>query len=271
MREQEALTGTSFETRLWRSSRHEGVETKMQRPLGVRPKDAPALPPSANVLIVCGLKREAAILAGPGRTALCGDAPTLRLRLAEAASLRPSLVVSWGLCGGLDPRLRPGDLILAKEVVSAEGAVRTGEAVTLSLAQRLGGTGARVVERLAASDAPVLTAAAKSELRSSTGADAVDMESLIAGQYALEQRVPFAILRAVADPAERALPVLALKAVAADGGVNVQAVIGELIRSPSQFTGLQALAADSRAAFRALKRCRGLLPDLFLGLGAADL
>ena len=181
-------------------------------------------------------------------------------------------MVSWGLCGGLDPRLRPGDLILAKEVVSAEGAVRTDEAITLSLAQRpRRRRSARVVERLAASDAPVLTAAAKSELRSSTGAAAVDMESLIAGQYALEQRVPFAILRAVADPAERALPVLALKAVAADGGVNVQAVIGELIRSPSQFTGLQALAADSRAAFRALKRCRGLLPDLFLGLGAADL
>ena len=230
------------------------------------------MPPSANVLIVCGLKREAAILAGPGRTTLCGDAPTLRSRLAEAASLRPSLVVSWGLCGGLDPRLRPGDLILGAEVVSDEGAVRTDEAVTASLAQRLGGAGARVVvERLAASDAPVLTAAAKAELRRATGAAAVDMESLIAGQYALEQRVPFAILRAVADPAERALPPLALKAVAADGGINVQAVIGELIRSPSQFAGLRALAADSRAAFRALKRCRGLLPGLFLGLGAADL
>ena len=91
--------------------------------------------PSANVLIVCGLKREAAILEGPGRTALCGDAPTLRARLAEAASLKPSLVVSWGLCGGLDPRLRPGDLILGSEVVSDEGAVRTDEAVTASLAQ----------------------------------------------------------------------------------------------------------------------------------------
>ena len=70
------------------------------------------MPPSASVLIVCGLKREAAILKGPGRTTLCGDASTLRLRLAEAASLKPSLVVSWGLCGALDPRLRPGDLIL---------------------------------------------------------------------------------------------------------------------------------------------------------------
>jgi adenosylhomocysteine nucleosidase len=229
------------------------------------------LPPSASVLIVCGLKREAAILAGPGRTTLCGNASTLRLRLAEAASLTPSLVVSWGLCGALDPRFRPGDLILGAEVVSAGGAVRADEAVTSSMAQRLGGAGARVVvERLAASDAPILTAAAKAELRRATGAVAVDMESLIAGQYALKQRIPFAILRAVADPAERNLPSLALEAVAPDGGIDTVAIIGALIRSPSQFAGLRAVATDSGAAFRALKRCRSLLPGLFLGLGSAD-
>jgi len=229
------------------------------------------LPQSANVLIVCGLKREAAILKGPGRATICGDPPTLRARLAEAASLEPSLVISWGLCGGLDPRLRPGDLILAKEVVSEDGAIRTDEAVTSLLAQRLVGAGARVVvDRLAGAVAPVLTAAAKAELRCATGAAAVDMESRIAGQYAFEQRVPFAILRAVADPAERDLPPLVLKAVDSDGGINVQAVIGELIRSPGQLAGLSAAARDSRTAFQALNRCRGLLPGLFLGLGSAN-
>jgi adenosylhomocysteine nucleosidase len=228
------------------------------------------LPPSANVLIVCGLKREAAILSGPSRTALCGDAPTLRARLAEATRLKPSLVVSWGLCGGLDPHLRPGDLILGAEVVSGEGAVKTDEAVTASLAERLAVAGAGVVvERLAAAGAPVMTAAAKAVLRRTTGAAGVDMESLIAGQYALRERIPFAILRAVADPAERDLPPLALKAMTADGGIRVQAIIGGLIGSPWRLADLRALAADSRAAFRALKRC-GLLPGLFLGLGAAD-
>jgi adenosylhomocysteine nucleosidase len=229
------------------------------------------LPPSADVLIVSGLKREATIFAGPGRTTLCGDASTLRTRLAEAASLKPLLVVSWGLCGGLDPRLRPGDLILGAEVVSGAGVVKTDEAVTALLAERLEGVGARMfLERLAASDAPVLTAAAKAALRRATGAAAVDMESLIAGCYAREQGIPFAILRAVSDPAERDLPPLVLKAVDSDGGVDALAVIGELIRSPRELAGLRAAARDSRAAFEALKRCRSLLPGLFLGLGATD-
>ena len=115
-----------------------------------------------------------------------------------------------------------------------------------------------------------MTVAAKAELRRATEAAAVDMESLIAGQYALKQRVPFAILRAVADPAERNLPPLASKAMAPDGGIKIQAIVGELIRSPWQLAGLRALAADSGAAFEALKRCRSLLPGLFLGLGATD-
>jgi adenosylhomocysteine nucleosidase len=225
------------------------------------------LPSSANVLIVCGLKREAAILAAAGLTTLCGDASTLRARLAEVASPKRSLVVSWGLCGGLDPRLRPGDLILGSEVVSDDGAIKTDKAITASLAQRLATAGARVsVERLAASNAPVLTAAAKANLRRTTGAAGVDMESLIAAQYALKQRVPFAIVRAVSDPAERDLPPVVLKAVDGGGGIDALAVIRELIRSPGQFAGLRAAARDSRAAFSALKRCRSLLPGLFLGL-----
>jgi adenosylhomocysteine nucleosidase len=230
------------------------------------------LPPSASVLIVSGLKREAAILAGPGRVAICGSAPALGARLAEAARLPLSLVISWGVCGGLDPGLRPGDLVLGAEVVSDDDAVGTDAAATASLARRLADAGTRVaVERMAAAAAPVLTAAAKAVLRRASGAAAVDMESLIAGRFARERHVPFVILRAVSDPAGRDLPPVALKAVDAAGGIDALALIGALVRSPGQLAGLGAAARDSRAAFQTLKRCGRLLPGLFLGLGPADL
>ena len=96
------------------------------------------------------------------------------------------------------------------------------------------------------------------------------MESLIAGRFALERRTPFAILRAVADPADRDLPPLIFQAVGSDGRIKTAAVVGKLVRSPGQLAGLVAAARDSRAAFRALSRCRGLLPGLFLGLGPAN-
>jgi hypothetical protein len=97
------------------------------------------------------------------------------------------------------------------------------------------------------------------------------MESLAAGRFALERRTPFAILRAVADPADRDLPPLVFQAVSSDGRIRTAAVLGGLIRSPGQLAGLVAAARDSRAAFGALRRCRGFLPGLFLGLGPANL
>jgi adenosylhomocysteine nucleosidase len=218
------------------------------------------------------LQREAAILAGPGRMTICGDASTLSATLAALADLRPQLVMSWGVCGGLDPRLRPGDLVVGAEVVSDDGSIRTDAAVASSLERRLTDAGERVVvDRLAAAKAPVLTAGAKAELRNATEAAAVDMESLTAGRYALEREAPFAILRAVADPADRDLPPLVLKAVDSDGRINVAGLILELMRSPGQFPGLRAAARDSQAAFRALTRCRSLFAGPFLSLGPAHL
>ena len=228
--------------------------------------------PAASVLIVSGLKREAAILAGPGRLTVCGDAPTLRARLAELDKVRISVVISWGVCGGLDPRLRPGDLILGAEVVSADGRMTTDEALTSSLAQRLIDAGMRIeVARVAGVGAPVSSVAAKAKLRRATGAAAVDMESVTAGRFALERRTPFVILRAVADPADQDLPPLVISAVDSDGRIKAAAVFRELVHSPRQLAGLVATARDSWAAFRALGRCRGLLPGLFLGLGSANL
>jgi adenosylhomocysteine nucleosidase len=225
-----------------------------------------------SVLIVSGLKREAAILSGPGRLAICGDGPTLRASLAKLGNTRLDLVVSWGVCGGLDPRLRPGDLILGSDVVSSEGGVGADEAIASSLARRLTDAGTELtVERVAAVSSPVPTARAKADLRIAVGAAAVDMESLIAGRFADERRTPFAILRAVADPAERDLPPLLLDAVDSDGRIKAAALFGQLVRSPGQFAGLVAAARDGQAAFRTLSRCRGLLPGLLLGLGPANL
>jgi adenosylhomocysteine nucleosidase len=228
--------------------------------------------PAASLVIVSGLKREAAILAGPGRISICGDAATLRARLGALADLRPQLVVSWGVCGGLDSRLRPGDVVVGSAVVSDDGDIVTDEAVRSSLERRLRAVGARVVvERVAAADAPVLTVRAKTDLRRATGASAVDMESLTAGRFALEQRTPFAIVRAVADPAERDLPTVVLKAVGPDGAINFAAMIGGLIRSSGQFRGLREAARDGKAAFGTLRSCGSLLSSFFLGLGPAHL
>jgi adenosylhomocysteine nucleosidase len=108
-------------------------------------------------------------------------------------------------------------------------------------------------------EAPVADPAAKAALFAASGAAAVDMESAVVARAAVCHGLPFAILRVIADPARRPLPPAALVAMGGDGGVDLAAVIGALMRDPGQTPALIRLGLDSRKAFLVLSRARALL------------
>ena len=227
-------------------------------------------PPSSRLLFISELKREATIARALDALAICGAGATLRPKLAEAMA-RLRLTISFGLCGGLDPALRSGDVVIGTRVVADGASVVADESVAHELAARLCAAGERVsLGAIAGVEAPVLTRAAKAELRNATMAAAVDMQSQIAARFAADRDEPFAILRVVSDPADRDLPPLVMKALRSDGRVDLGAVALGVINSPAQAPGVIAAARDSAAAFAALRRCRRL-PGLFLGLGLAHL
>ncbi len=226
----------------------------------------------APILVVTGLTREAECLRGEGIVPLCSgaDAALLRAALSEKDPTQYSSVVSFGLAGGLDPILRPGDAIVATWAI---GDTETREQLTPTLSRILleGFSGAGIAARHGAVfgvDAPVMTVAEKSLLRERSGAVAVDMESHLAGAFARLNGLPFAIVRVIGDPASRALPPLAAKAIRPDGGVDVALVMRELARQPAQLGDLIRAGLDARAAFSTLRRCGGLLGPL-LGLALA--
>lgn len=223
---------------------------------------------SSHLFFVSGLKREAAIARASDALAICGDGAFLRAKLSEAAA--PSrLLISFGLCGGLDPALRSGDVVIGTRVIADGASVMADESIARELAARLRAAGERVtLGAVAGVDGPVMTQAAKAEIRDATSADSLDMESQIVARSAADRNAPFAILRVVSDPADRDLPPLVGKAVRADGSVDFGAVALGFIRSPAQMSDVMAAARDSALAFAALRRCRRI-PGLFRGLGLA--
>ena len=224
--------------------------------------------PSSRLIFVSGLKREAAIARASDALAICGSGETLRAKLAEATTPF-RLTISFGLCGGLDPALRSGDIVIGIRVLADGASVKADETVARELATRLAAAGEHVsLGAVAGVDTPVLTRAAKAELRKATMAASVDMESHIAARLAAHHKSPFAMLRVVSDPADRDLPPLVTKAVRPDGSVDLGAVASALIHSPAQTAGLIAAARDSALAFATLRRCRRL-SGLFFGLGLA--
>ena len=218
--------------------------------------------------VVTGMMAEARRLprgvAGSAPLVACSGADSAR---AAAAARRliadgAEALLSFGLAGGLDPRLNPGDLIVADMVVDRDRQLYdTDLAWRVALFQALDParpTGGAVV----GSEAPVATTDDKTRLRDATGAVAVDMESFAVASVADEAGVPFAILRAVADPLWRDVPPAARVGLAEDGGVRVGAVLASVIRTPWQLTSLVAIAIEARQGLAALGRAAELAPDL---------
>jgi len=229
---------------------------------------------AAAVLAVAGLAREARIAAGPGvEPVQAGGRPDRLRALLAARSAEPvRAVVSFGIAGGLDPALAPGDVVVAEAVwVAAEaGFERHPASATLvsGIRRRLSGLGPRmIVADLAGVGTAVMTPEAKAALRARTGAAAVDMESQVAAAYAAAHGLPFAAIRVVCDPAERALPAFAANALKPNGDPDILAVLAALARREARIGEVVRLARDSGEAFRGLSRARALL-GLALGIDA---
>lgn len=197
--------------------------------------------------IVVGLAAEARLARKlGGMVAMGGGSRTGAVAAAE--SLARSGVrglISFGLAGGLDPALLAGT-ILVPAFVRAEG---HDWPVDPALAAKLGGfSGGRICD----SAGVVATCADKQQLHAATGAVAVDLESGAVAHAAAQHGIGFAVLRAICDPADRALPPAALVALNSSGAIGLLRVTASVLGRPAQLPALLALARDAATARRAL-------------------
>jgi adenosylhomocysteine nucleosidase len=199
--------------------------------------------------VVVGLAAEARIarllgwrVAIGGGTARGAEAAAAHLIAAGARAL-----VSFGLAGGLDPALRPGAVIVPTRVIRDDVSFIADK----ELVERLGGATPHVS---LTTPQVVASAAVKRQLYETTGAAALDLESGAVAHAASVRRLPFAVLRAICDPAERCLPSAALGALDAQGAIAVWRVLVSLAADPRQLPPMLRLAADAAAARRSLLR-----------------
>jgi len=185
-----------------------------------------------------------------------GDSVRLADEIERAIGDGGAGLLSFGLAGGLEPGLAPGTLVLAREIIVGAERFATDGAWT----RRLGAALPRSIERTVAGiGMPAASVAAKAELHRSTGAATVDMESHLAARAAARAGLPVAAIRAIADPAEQALPPAALAGLRRDGRADLAGVMGALARHPAQLPALIAVARNARAALAALAAARKLL------------
>jgi hopanoid-associated phosphorylase len=217
-----------------------------------------------RILAVCGMTREADLLQKANVIAVVGGGvrSLLEERLRFETGNPIAGVISIGIAGALSPALKVGDCVVASEIVFDGGHCPA----DTEWAQRLSGAIAGAhFGSIAGADSMLTEPSQKRAVYDATHALAVDMESHIAAAFAMERGIPFAALRVVSDDASHALPPAVLKAMKPDGGIDVPAVMGSLMRNPLQLPALIRTARDSEIAFKALLRCLDRLGPRLMG------
>lgn len=187
-----------------------------------------------DVIAVCGLNREAALLRRAGVRVIAGGGDPVRLEeaLAQAASSADG-IISIGLAGALDAGLSIGDWVIGDRLTGAfearcDGSWAGALAARLPLARR----------GLAYADGRLIADPAEKRRLGKTGALTADMESHIAAQVAFRAGLPFAILRCISDKVDQAVPPAITVAMRPDGGLALGAILASVLKNPGQISDL---------------------------------
>jgi len=162
-------------------------------------------------------------------------------------------LMTFGMAGGLDPRLEAGSVLLPTEVIARDGARwPTARAWRERLTAALNPHCAVLDGCVVSSDTSIDSPRAKAELFRETGAAAVDMESVAVARIAADHRLPFLCVRVIVDTAADALP-RAVVAASREGRVRIGRLIGGLIVAPADVAAVIRLSVRYRSAMRVLK------------------
>jgi len=151
---------------------------------------------------------------------------------------QPELVLTCGFAGGLNPALMSGTVIFS-----------TDDQPDLETALLKAGAQSA---RFHCSSRVASTAAEKRGLYSSTGADAVEMESQHILAICRERKLPCAIVRVILDTADEDLPLDFNSLMTADQRMDFRKLAMALVRAPGKVPALIGLQKQTNSAARKL-------------------
>ncbi len=181
------------------------------------------------------------------------DTPASQARLASTLA-PPDYVLSCGFAGGLNPDLKPGDVIFEtsiprssrRESAQIENGEKS-EPTHVGCYEQLLAAGAKPAKFFCA-DRIATTVAEKKKLRGETGADAVEMESWAIYTVCRERGIPYATVRVISDTANEDLPLDFNQLAKSDMNLHYGKLALAILKSPGKIGALLKFQKQTRFA-----------------------
>jgi hypothetical protein len=211
-------------------------------------KDQTGVPNVQAVIAVVGLAIEARVV---GTAAMIAEGDRTASLLRDAIRQGALGIISFGVCGGLDPELRPGMVVIASSVFAGKDETYPSDLLWAEeLRRTIPHAGYSPIAGVAS---PMTSFEERRNFHANTGAVASDMESQIVARIAAEFRIPFAACRVVLNPAHRILPRAALINIGPAGKPGLRKIGASVLKDPWQLPGLSRLAVDAAIAVLVLR------------------
>lgn len=153
-------------------------------------------------------------------------------------AFNPERVITCGFAGALDSKLKIGDVLFDEDFNAGFGAALAALGV--------------VNANFHCSTRVAVTALEKTELRRTTGADAVEMESSVIRTICREHGIPSATLRVISDTADEDLPLDFNALMTSEQKISLLRLGGAILKSPRTIPRLLELQRNTRLAARRL-------------------
>ncbi len=207
------------------------------------------------MIILTPTAREARAVHGARVVAAGGDIAAAIARVAPDAG---EPVIIAGVCGGLDPSLRAGTIVLARSVFRGGASDLIPSAAPFDSARRaLRRRGIDFVSAaMLTTTVPVPGKRAKTDLWNTYGAAGVDMESYAIAAALHERGIPWVVVRSVVDTAAMSLPP-SLHTWSAEQ--DERALVRAIASRPREWAGYAHLALNMRRSLKTLAAAVGAI------------
>lgn len=152
--------------------------------------------------------------------------------------IKPERVLTCGFAGALNPRLKVGDVLFDEDYDCG-----------MSKGLLLAGARQGIFH---CSVRVAVKATEKAELRETTGADAVEMESSVIRTLCRDRGIPSATVRVISDAAHEDLPLDFNALMTSDQKISIKKLTMTLLKSPRSIPKLMELQRNTRMAARQL-------------------